>query len=209
MNPATKKAGASSPVVRARNMATNVMTAISGTRSAGSERLIMKTATAAKIATMTATPAISAVITVDAASGREMNSTMYAETAISGMRNVSPIATTASTSTTTRTVFSSRPGVAVTTSCQSRARPDGLPSSMAGAPLIARSRSPPTRRSASAAPEGHGAERGRGSVGRCGPSSGCAARAASPGTSRPHPAPPRPPGCPRRLSPAFRGACIT
>ena len=75
MKPATKNTGPSGEV-RERNIATKVITAISGIRSAGSDRLSMKTAIVAKIASTTAMPEISAVRTVEAASRPDRNRTI-------------------------------------------------------------------------------------------------------------------------------------
>jgi hypothetical protein len=155
----------------------------------------MNTAIAAKIARMTATPEISAVITVDAASGRNDQHNVCRNGDFR-RANVSLDATT-STSTTTRTVFSSRPGVAVTTSCQSR-------TARAGCPIDGRCAAHRSITIVTDAPiriSGTGGSRSAmrtGKAGRCGPSSGCAAHVATRGPSRPHPARRRP-RCPPRL----------
>jgi hypothetical protein len=73
--PATKNTGPS-VAARAKNIAPKVITAISGIRRAGSERLSMKTPIAVKIANTTAIPAASAVRTVEAASRPERNRTI-------------------------------------------------------------------------------------------------------------------------------------
>ena len=75
MKPATKNTGPSGEA-RDRNIAPKVIAAISGIRSAGSDRLSMNTAIVAKIASTTAMPEISAVRTVEAASRPDRNRTI-------------------------------------------------------------------------------------------------------------------------------------
>ena len=75
MKPATKNTGPGVEV-RDRNIATKVIAAISGIRSAGSDRLSMKTAIVAKIARTTAMPASSAVRIVVTASRPDTNRTI-------------------------------------------------------------------------------------------------------------------------------------
>ena len=75
MNPAPNAAGPSLDA-REKNTETNVAAAISGSRSAGSDRLTMKIMMVTKIPTVSATAAPSAVATVERGSARETNRTM-------------------------------------------------------------------------------------------------------------------------------------
>ena len=72
IKPTTKN---TDPIVaaRERNIAPKIVSAMSGIRSAGSDKLSMKTAIVTKIASTAAMPVISAVSTVETASCRDRN----------------------------------------------------------------------------------------------------------------------------------------
>ncbi len=200
-----KEGQTSAPVVRARNIAINVTTAMSGRRMAGSDRLNMNTPIATINARMTAMPAISAPMTVEALLGAgDKRAQRTRPLRFSAMRNVSRIATTASARrTTTRKVLPKRPG-------SGRLHTAAAPTSQTGRLRRSRAQRSSVDHDCGRGPDAHQRLRGIAKqdsngerVGRCGPSSGCGARGAGRGMSRPHPARRRPPNCPRRHAPAF------
>ncbi len=123
MKPAPRNTGPTGEV-RDRNMATKVPAAMTGIRKAGSARLRPNRTMVTPIASRIAIPASAAVITVEAASPRDTNSTMYADSAGSGMRKTSLTVTVASTRIVSRSVLARRPGVGAT-DCRSSASGPG------------------------------------------------------------------------------------